>query len=162
MVCELRWWTFIIHTHFDIVLGPIELGDDAAEPNVDTADVDFEPQIDDIKVEFHPKAGHPPKFFRFNDYLGPRHTPKNATVPNQEPWEPFRSRLDFEIAELMLESHLNTEQSMALLSLFRKVIASPDDFTLSSTRDLERIWTDARKSRATGVSIRRPGKKSTC
>ncbi|KAF8900821.1 hypothetical protein CPB84DRAFT_1815310 [Gymnopilus junonius] len=111
--------------------------DDISQQNAHAVDANFVPEVDDIKIEFHPKSS-------------PRNKPQNDEVPNDEPWEPFHSRLDFEIAELMLESHLNAEQSTALLSLFRKVIKHPDDFTLSNTHDLERIWTDARRTRGTG------------
>ncbi|KAF8910223.1 hypothetical protein CPB84DRAFT_1938167 [Gymnopilus junonius] len=124
--------------------------DDISQQNAHAVDANFVPEVDDIKIEFHPKSGKGPEFLHFDDYLGPQNKPQNDEVPNDEPWEPFHSRLDFEIAELMLESHLNAEQSTALLSLFRKVIKHPDDFTLSNTHDLECIWTDAHRTRGTG------------
>lgn len=108
-------------------------------------------QVDDIKIEFHPKSGRPTQFFNFEEFQ--RQRPRPKPVPGHpEPWKPFRTRLDFEIAELMLDSHMNAQQSGALLSLIRKVIDQPINFTLSSTDDLEKVWDHARKTRAAGVS----------
>jgi hypothetical protein len=44
-------------------------------------------------------------------------------------------------------------QSTALLSLIQKAIVQLDDFTLSSTDDLEKVWTATHKTGAAGVSI---------
>jgi hypothetical protein len=123
--------------------------------DMDLAHHDHAPHIDDIKIEYHPKSAREPKFYRFDDYPGQqnRSTSEDSEAIDAEPWKPFRTRLDFEIAELMLESHLNSVQSTALLSLIRKAIAQPDDFTLSSTDDLEKVWTAARNTQAAGVSI---------
>jgi hypothetical protein len=71
-----------------------------------------------------------------------------------KPWKPFHTHLDFEFTELMLESHMDTGQSVTLLSLIQKAIVQPEDFTISSTNDLENAWDYARKTRAAGVSIR--------
>ncbi|KAF8896734.1 hypothetical protein CPB84DRAFT_1681981 [Gymnopilus junonius] len=108
------------------------------------------PQIDDIKVEYHPKSHRPTKFYHLDDYAAQEGRPAEEPVADQEPWKPFRTRLDFEIAELMLDSHLNVGQSSVLLSLIRKAIAQPADFTLSSTDELEKFWTAARETRGTG------------
>ncbi|KAF8871312.1 hypothetical protein CPB84DRAFT_1903942 [Gymnopilus junonius] len=107
-------------------------------------------QIDDIKVEYHPKSHRPTKFYHLDDYAAQEGRPAEEPVTDQEPWKPFRTRLDFEIAELMLDSHLNVGQSSVLLSLIRKAIAQPADFTLSSTDELEKFWTAARETRGTG------------
>lgn len=112
---------------------------------------DWIPDIDDIKIEFHPKSGRPTKFYRFDDYVAQEGQSTGEKAADPEPWKPFRTRLDFEIAELMLDSHLNAGQSAILLSLIRKAIAQPADFTLSSTDELEKFWTAARETRGTGV-----------
>jgi hypothetical protein len=71
-----------------------------------------------------------------------------------KPWKPFCTRLDFEFSELMLELHMNTGQLATLLSLIQKAIVHPEDFTISSTDDLENAWDYTRKTWAAGVSIR--------
>lgn len=108
-------------------------------------------EIDDIKIEFHPKSGRPTQIFSFDEFQRRRPTAKPVPV-HPEPWKPFRTRLDFEIAELMLDSNMNSEQSGTLLSLIRRVLEQPGNFTLSGTDDLEKVWDHARKTRATGVS----------
>ncbi|PPQ84228.1 hypothetical protein CVT26_012893 [Gymnopilus dilepis] len=89
------------------------------------------PQVDDVKIEYHPRSTEDP-------------------VVDSEPWKPFRTRLDFEIAELMLGSHMNGAQSTTLLTLIKKAIAQPADFTLSSTDELEKFWTAARQTQGPG------------
>jgi hypothetical protein len=123
--------------------------------DMDLAYYDHAPHINDIKIKYYPKLACEPKFYRFNDYPGQqnRSTSEDLEAINAKPWKPFHTCLDFEIAELMLESHLNSVQSTALLSLIRKAIAQPDDFTLSSTDDLEKVWTAAHNTWAAGVSI---------
>lgn len=108
-------------------------------------------QVDDVKIEYHPKSGRPVQILGFDEFQ--RRRPRARPVPvHPEPWKPFRTRLDFELAELMLDSNMNAEQSGTLLSLIRKVLEQPGNFTLSNTDDLEKVWDHARKTRATGVS----------
>lgn len=56
------------------------------------------------------------------------------------PWRPFRSRLDFEVAEFCAENMLNTDSTGTLISLIRRCICDPDDFTLTGPRDLDELW----------------------
>ncbi|KAG1833243.1 hypothetical protein DFJ58DRAFT_613551, partial [Suillus subalutaceus] len=54
--------------------------------------------INDIKVEYHPHSKHPSTIHHFSDFS--RDRPSEGQVPRKDsPWEPFRTRLDFEIAE---------------------------------------------------------------
>ena len=112
---------------------------------------DHEPQVqlDDIKVEYHPKSGRPDKHFRFHEYTDARSP--TPIVPNQEPWKPFRTRVDFELAELMLETRMNTKQSASLLSLIYCYIKDPESFTITNVRDLQKTWDHARNLKGTGV-----------
>jgi hypothetical protein len=122
--------------------------------DMDLAYRDHEPHIDDIKIKYHLKSACEPKFYCFDNYSGQQNrSTEDLETINAKPWKPFCTCLDSEIAELMLESHLNSVQSTALLSLIQKAIAHPDDFTLSSTNDLEKVWTAACNIRAAGVSI---------
>ncbi|KAF8887442.1 hypothetical protein CPB84DRAFT_1816617 [Gymnopilus junonius] len=110
-------------------------------------------QVDDIKVEFHPRSGRPTQIFSFDEFQWKR--PKARPVPVQpEPWKPFRTCLDFELAELMLDSNMNSQQSGTLLSLIRRVIEQPGNFTLLNMDDLEKVWNHARKTQATGFEHR--------
>jgi hypothetical protein len=109
------------------------------------------PQIDDFRTEYHPSSGRPPILQRFEDYG--QHNPSIAVTPSDErPWEPFRSRLDFEIAELALEAALNKKQTDRLLSLFDRCARQLDNFTLRNHADMSKLW-DLASDRCTHVSL---------
>ncbi|EDQ98680.1 uncharacterized protein LACBIDRAFT_335746 [Laccaria bicolor S238N-H82] len=81
--------------------GPIV---DSDIPNLDdnmsptTNPVTIDPILDDIKVEYHPQSGKPTHVYHFEDYTTSSEGTANMPV-DPEPWRPFRSRLDFEIAQ---------------------------------------------------------------
>lgn len=108
-------------------------------------------QLDDIKIEYHPKSGMREKVFRFHDYTDARPAPSHP--PDPEPWKPFRTRLDFEIADLLLDTRMNKKQSSRLLSLIHRCIKDPQSFTLSDSDDLDKVWSHARAIKSSGVSV---------
>jgi hypothetical protein len=108
-----------------------------------------EPELDDIKIEYHPRSGRPPQFFHFGDYT--TDLPEMDIPIDPEPWKPFRSRLDFELAELILDTHMNKAQTNALISIIHRCVLEPHSFTLKNEGDLARIWENA-STRATKVS----------
>jgi hypothetical protein len=57
--------------------------------------------LDDIKVEYHPKSRKPLMTYHIHEYTGWYTSPLISPPP--EPWKPFRSHLDFELEELMLD-----------------------------------------------------------
>lgn len=76
------------------------------------------PQLNDIKVEYHPRSGRQPQFFSFDEYKSNFQDLDSVDIPvDPEPWKPFRSRLDFELAELILDTHMNKNQTNELISL---------------------------------------------
>lgn len=109
------------------------------------------PQLDDIKVEYHLRSGRPTETFRFHEYTDTRPSDDIKIPVNSEPWKPFRSRLDFELAELILDTHMNKSQSTALIALIHRCISDPQSFTLSGYSDLAKVWEQA-ATRATNVS----------
>lgn len=127
--------------------------DDLDEVDVNSQTTTLEthpvPRVDDIKVEYHPKSHKPTKIYRFHEYTDRHTTP--LVSPLSEPWKPFRSRLDFELAELMLDTRMNQKHSAKLLSLIRRAVESPESFTISGTDDLNKIWGHARTTHGTGV-----------
>jgi hypothetical protein len=64
------------------------------------------------------------------------HAGRNQQVDDKEPWRPFQSCTDFEVAELALECAMNTKQTGRLLELMNRVAQGLDRFTLSNTKDL--------------------------
>ncbi|KAI6094690.1 hypothetical protein EDD16DRAFT_1783795 [Pisolithus croceorrhizus] len=96
--------------------------------------------IDDIRVKYHPNAGIPPQEIPFAEFAR-GHWPR-AYKPDvsTDPWYPFRSRLDFEFAELALEAALNKEQVNRLLRLMKSIRSAGEVFTLNEYNDLQSTW----------------------
>lgn len=131
--------------HDNPTLGGEEIHPSSPNYNINAT----EPELDDIKVEYHPRSGRPSQFFHFGDYT--TDLPEMSIPVDPEPWKPFRSRLDFELAELILDTHMNKAQTDTLISLIHHCVSEPDSFTLKNESDLARIWENA-SIRATKVS----------
>ncbi|KAG2121427.1 hypothetical protein DEU56DRAFT_873780 [Suillus clintonianus] len=100
------------------------------------------PQLDDIKVDYHPHSQIPSTIHHFADFSRTR--PTEASVPrNHAPWEPFRTRLDFEVAELALEAALTAEQTNRLLSLVHRSAHRDETFTLQNHDEVRELWSTA-------------------
>jgi hypothetical protein len=106
------------------------------------------PQLHEIKISYHPASKRPEQRFSIDENLpgvsastGSR---SSDPVAAEAPWHPFRSRLDFEIAELSLNAHLSKADTEHLLSIIRRCIETPEQFTLSSHKDLSDYWDMAR------------------
>jgi hypothetical protein len=108
--------------------------------------------LNDIKVEYHPKSKKNPKlgYHRFEDY--DNSFPETVDEsPNEEPWKPFESQLDFELAEIMLDCHMNVREKQRLISWVRQCLKDPKSFTIKKVADLDQAWENA-KYKATQVS----------
>ena len=125
----------------------------------DPIDNPAELEQDDIKVVYHSSTGIPEQLYHFDDYNGAEATyPVNPVSSSQNgiqerPWRPFRTKLDFEIAEVMLDAHMNAAQTQRMLSLITEAVLDPESFTLKSLKDLSNIWDIARETRTDMVSI---------
>ncbi|KAF8802171.1 hypothetical protein BYT27DRAFT_7113291, partial [Phlegmacium glaucopus] len=107
---------------------------------------------DDIKVQYHPHSKKTEHIYRFEEYKS-NLTNSNAPLPiDPQPWKPFRTRLDFEFAEFMLDAHLNESQSASLISLVRNCIADPAAFTFTDGQDLKRCWKHAQDMKGSGFT----------
>ncbi|KDR67396.1 hypothetical protein GALMADRAFT_232065 [Galerina marginata CBS 339.88] len=106
-------------------------------------------------VVHHPSSGSDaPKIYTFDEYCISKFDSESAndTAPDT-PWRPFRTRSDFELAEVMLSSHMNRKQIETTIQLFNRVIgtgSTDSDFTLGNYSDLSVIWDHARRTRASG------------
>ena len=113
------------------------------------------PQIDDIKIVYHPHSGKRDEIFHLEDYKSS--LPRPTDIPTEKnPWRPFRTRIDFEIAELILATHMNKDQTTTFLELLHKIAANPKCFTIENKNELDNTWEGARSYHATGVSTRIP------
>ncbi|KAJ3500219.1 hypothetical protein NLJ89_g9890 [Agrocybe chaxingu] len=116
----------------------------------------FIPDLDDIKIKHHPASGKPDEYYHFDDY-NPKSDIrlKQASIPvDHKPWKPFRTRLDFEIAEIILDTHMNSKQTKTLLSLIRCCIETPEGFTIRNVKDLSDTWTFAHTTKTSGFEYR--------
>ncbi|KAG2336213.1 hypothetical protein BDR05DRAFT_1006072 [Suillus weaverae] len=97
------------------------------------------PQLDDIKVEYHPHSRIPSTIHPFSEFT--RHHPTEDTIPrNASPWEPFRTRLDFEVAEIALAAMMTKDQTNRLFELVRRAASAKEDFTLQSHDEVRTLW----------------------
>lgn len=99
-----------------------------------------EPLLNDIKIEYHPSSGRSASISSFEDY--DRERQPRPISPEQHPWKPFRSRLDFEIAEVALEAALNRSQLDKLVKLFHRAAKrdETDLFTIQTAGEMKRMW----------------------
>jgi hypothetical protein len=104
--------------------------------------------LHEIKISYHPASKRPEQRFGINEDPPSASASTGSQPPDpaaaQTPWHPFCSRLDFEIAELSLNAHLSKADTENLLSIIRRCIESPEQFTLWSHKDLSEYWDLAR------------------
>jgi len=96
-------------------------------------------QVDDIKCEHHPGSGMAPEVHTF-DHFKCHSTPLTSTPPDKCPWAPFKSLLEFEIAEIALEACLNNEQTDYLIKLCNRCASQQEKFTFQSHKDICNRW----------------------
>jgi hypothetical protein len=113
-----------------------------SQPPTELDESSIDIRFDDIRTEFHPASGKEPVIAHFEDYGRAEEFAYNDP-PSQQPWAPFESRLDFEIAELILLAALNKEQTTTLISLLKHVANGAEEFTLRSHDDIKKKWEKA-------------------
>jgi hypothetical protein len=105
-------------------------------------DSEAELKLDDIKIEYHPSSSRPPEIFPFDEFK--RYTESMyEPPPDQKPWKPFRSREDFEFAEIALDAAMNRAQIDAMIKLFHRCLNHMGSFTLQNNDDLKDVWDKA-------------------
>ncbi|KAG2353886.1 hypothetical protein BDR07DRAFT_1614624 [Suillus spraguei] len=95
--------------------------------------------LDDIKIEYHPSSGIEVKVYPFHNF---QHRPmvSSEAPPSSEPWRPFRSHLEFEVAELALEVGLNNQQTDQLVKLCHRCINGKEKFMFKNHKDIHIKW----------------------
>ncbi|KAJ7708065.1 hypothetical protein B0H17DRAFT_1156022 [Mycena rosella] len=86
---------------------------------------------EEVKRIFHPHSKRSPTFQSFNEYVASSVAEQPAPVDDQ-PWRPFRSQLDFEVAEFCENNMLNKDSTETLISLIRRCGSNPTEFTLAN------------------------------
>uniref|UniRef100_A0A8H7XPR9 Uncharacterized protein n=1 Tax=Psilocybe cubensis TaxID=181762 RepID=A0A8H7XPR9_PSICU len=109
--------------------------------------------VDEVRIQYHPSANKSPKVVPTSQYdpHSTRHATSALPKPNHDkPWHPFATRLDFEIAELALDTHMNKNQKATLLNLIKECIANPHLFTIENASEMDKTWEFARSYRSSG------------
>lgn len=109
------------------------------------------PQLDDIKVEYHPHSRIPSAVHTFSEFYRSRPT-EDSAPRNIAPWEPFQTRLDFEVAEIALEAALSKDQTNRLFDIVHRSASGKEAFTLQNHDEARKIWSMA-SQRFTQVSF---------
>ncbi|THH17255.1 hypothetical protein EUX98_g9164 [Antrodiella citrinella] len=101
-------------------------------------------QPNDVKIFYHPNSKRATKILNHEEYRRTSQTPRPQ--PDERPWRPFRSRGDFEFAELALDAGLNNPQTDAFLAYIRRLLSGTVELTLQSSADLNKVWESASDS----------------
>ncbi|KAG1842975.1 hypothetical protein DFJ58DRAFT_665554, partial [Suillus subalutaceus] len=91
---------------------------------------------DDIQVQYHPNSGCPTQVYHFEDYRCGPGAPAAPPKVDPEPWCPFRTHIDFEVAELAHEAALTHEQTDRFIRLIHR--SRCELFTLQNCKDMKR------------------------
>jgi hypothetical protein len=104
------------------------------------------PNAGDIVVEYHPHSGRDKRILTSEEFKASLSKNLECTEPpDDEPWRPFRSREDFEFAELARDAALNHPQIDGMIKLIQRCQDGPGPFTFHSHNDLKRSLEDASK-----------------
>jgi hypothetical protein len=76
---------------------------------------------EDIRIEYHPKSGKLPVIQTFDEYTTGSEQASLRPPLDTKPWLPFCTRLDFEVAALTLECHMNRQQTDTLFKLIAHI-----------------------------------------
>lgn len=105
---------------------------------------------DAVKIDYHPHSNRNTEIKSYHDYL---HQTQNSSPPtDKQPWAPFRTRTDYEYAEIVLAASLNAAQNNALISLIHRIVRGEAEFTLRDNTDLKSLW-DRAANKLTPVSL---------
>ena len=74
--------------------------------------------MNDIKVEYHPNSGIPTSVEHLHEYRQRRLGERQQLA--DQPWKPFRTRGDFEFAEIALDAALNERVNQPHPSLYQR------------------------------------------
>jgi hypothetical protein len=88
---------------------------------------------------FHPSSGIKAKVYSFDNFER-RAADFLVPPPDSQPWSPFKSRLEFEIAEIMLEVGFNNQQTNRLVKLCHRCAVGKEKLTFKNHKDIHNMW----------------------
>ncbi|KAF8136888.1 hypothetical protein K438DRAFT_2120589 [Mycena galopus ATCC 62051] len=90
-------------------------------------------------------VGLSPEHHSLDEYLRREASRQPLPSTNPQPWLPFRSRLDFEVAEFAQENMLNRVATNKFIALIRRCGANLEDLTIENFEDMNKQWEAASK-----------------
>ena len=96
------------------------------------------PKAGDIIIEYHPHSKRDTRIVSTEEFKASLIDDSDPTSPpDDEPWRPFRSREDFEFAELVHDASLNRSQIEKFIKLIRRCQDAPGSLTFKNHNDLK-------------------------
>ncbi|KAG2054244.1 hypothetical protein BDR06DRAFT_982466 [Suillus hirtellus] len=93
-------------------------------------------------VEHHPSSGINTTVHSFETFKH-RLAPSLVPPPDRQPWYPFQSRLEFEVAKLTLEAALNNKQTDQLIKICQQCAIRKQKFMFLNYQDIHNKWAAA-------------------
>ncbi|KAG1870895.1 hypothetical protein F4604DRAFT_1583497 [Suillus subluteus] len=94
--------------------------------------------LDTFKTEYHPHSGRATSIETFSAFG--RKQDQQPPIVDEEPWQPFSCRADFEFAELAHNAALNKDHTDELLRLIWRIADGQAKLTFKSHRDVSSAW----------------------
>lgn len=94
---------------------------------------------DNIKVKYHPSSGIVTSIHGF-DTFEHHPTATSITPPDGHPWRPFKSRLEFDVAKLILEVGLNNKQTDHFIKLCHRCAIGKEKMSFRNHKDIHNLW----------------------
>ena len=99
----------------------------------------------DIVIEYHPHSEKGTRILspqEFKDSLN-HHSDPIVALADDQPWQLFSTRGDFDFAELIHDTKLNQKQIEQLIKLIQRCQDTPGLFTLQKYNDLQKVLSRA-------------------
>jgi hypothetical protein len=98
-----------------------------------------------VQIEYHPHSKRDPRVLSPEEFKMLSNDNEEPILSDERPWRPFRSREDFELAELTHAAALNKGQIDTLVKLIKRCEKNPGSLIFEGVQDVERAWEDASK-----------------
>ena len=95
--------------------------------------------MDDIKIVYHPNSGKEPLIQPLSDYNAADSKLRTPSKPTEEPWAPYKTRLDFEFSEFVMTAYLNKDHVEKLIALLNLAASGQDKLTITNNTELVKI-----------------------
>ncbi|EPS99113.1 hypothetical protein FOMPIDRAFT_12620, partial [Fomitopsis schrenkii] len=95
--------------------------------------------LNDIKTVYHPKSGKAPLIQSLAEYNSADTKARVLSHPEDKPWKPYETRLDFEFSEFAMTAYLNKEHVEKLIMLLNIAASRQDRLTITTNAELVKV-----------------------